>query len=538
MEKRTPLPGGPGTIPGAGAAGGGGGGGGGGQNIQDLAKTVTKGSEKGHGLKVPVIVVLIALLLVAVGAITIPLGAIIATNASNVVDDMTHQVISGVMAQCVNSVKDFLESFAALVHASGENAALDDVFKYHYMDYSISMPNITSVMVHTTWQNEYITAMTCTTYPNHTGLVPLGSHVPNMTSVGILKEPCNKIGLPYDGLCALRIWHDYTTAKSVYAALIDTNTVKDLTPPFNAQPDNSDNLMVFYPRFLELNMQPNFMTDWITGGFSGWMHIYQYIYVPNATRVKETARMCRGYLFMESSLESFFNTVRPTNDSIVFMIDDANRMIVSTVNGTVSPNDTYRYTPTEVPNPIIRGASKSLQSQYGTLSNLPNTTSQMLNIAGDTWIVNTATMYTPHSGQPYQIFLCVLRSDYYGASEAAFKKALIIAIVLTVVGLIFVVGLGYFAVRPLQSLVVSMQTLTHFDFSVLENGDLTNRSLIKEIYQVENTFITMVKAFAAAIRNNKELTSRNRTTSTSKGAGQTYSSNSLPTTSHNSADST
>ncbi|KAJ3299567.1 hypothetical protein HDU76_006274 [Blyttiomyces sp. JEL0837] len=476
-----------------------------GQNIQELAKTVTKGNDKKHGIKVPVIVVLIALLLVAVGAITIPLGAIIANNAYTVVDDMTHQVIDGVMFQCVNSVKDFLQSFAGLIHAAGENAALDDIFKYHYQDYSIYMPNITSVMVKTTWQNDYIT-----------GLVPLGSHVPNMTSVGILKEPCDKIGLPYGGLCALRIWHDYTTAKSVNVALIDPNTIQDLLMIGPAQADNSDNLMTFYQRFLDLNMQPNFMTDWITGGFSGWMHIYQYIYVSNTTRVKETARMCRGYLFMESSLESFFMTVKPTNDSIVFMIDDANKMIASTVNGTVSPNSTYRYYPYESPDSIIKGASQSLLGQYGSLSKLPNTTSQVLSIAGDSWIVNTATMYTPHSYQPYQIFLCVRRSDYYGASEAAFKKALIIAVVLTVVGLLVVIVLGYFAVRPLQALVVSMQTLTHFDFSVIENGDLNNRSLVKEIFLVESTFLTMVKAFAAAIRNNKALASTGRTSSVQK----------------------
>ncbi|KAJ3333459.1 Adenylate cyclase type 10, partial [Blyttiomyces sp. JEL0837] len=453
-----------------------------GQNIQELAKTIKAGKDKKHGIKVPVIVVLIALLLVSVGAITIPLGAIIANNAANVVDDMTQHVIDGVMRESVHSVEDFLESFAGLIHAAGENTALDDVFKYHYKDYSIPMPNVTSVMVKTAWQNKYIN-----------GLVPPGTPGYNVTSVGIIKEPCSALGLPYGGICALRTWTDYNNGKALSAAIIDPDTTQDLQFLGRIVENSTDAITNrVYQRFVDLHMGPYFRTDYINGGYAGWFLLHQYVYLPNATR-KETARMCRGYLMMESSLESFFATVKPTDDSILFMIDDENKMIVSTVNGTVSPNSTYRYYPYEAPDAIIKGASQSLLNQYGDLSKLPNTTSQVLNLAGEAWIVNTATTHTPHSGQAYQIFLCIRRSYYYGASEAAFKRALIIAVVLTVVGLLLVITLGYFAVRPLQSLVVSMQTLTQFDFSVIENGDLNNRSIVKEIFLVESTFLTMVK---------------------------------------------
>ncbi|KAJ1569680.1 hypothetical protein HK096_002332, partial [Nowakowskiella sp. JEL0078] len=69
--------------------------------------------------------------------------------------------------------------------------------------------------------------MTCSSYPNHTGLVPPGAPEPNMTSIGVVKNPCNLVGLP-GKICALRIWHDYSTAKSVYARLIDPKSVTDL----------------------------------------------------------------------------------------------------------------------------------------------------------------------------------------------------------------------------------------------------------------------------------------------------------------------
>ncbi|KAJ3342156.1 vacuolar transporter chaperone [Entophlyctis luteolus] len=99
----------------------------------------------------------------------------------------------------------------------------------------------------------------------------------------------------------------------------------------------------------------------------------------------------------------------------------------------------------------------------------------------------------PLSMQPYQMVLIAPREDYFGASDAAQKRALIISGSLAAVAVLLSCIMAYLSSLPLKKMSESMKKFTKFDFSSLENGTLESKSFVTELNTVETSFLTMVK---------------------------------------------
>ncbi|KAJ3069870.1 hypothetical protein HK102_006819 [Quaeritorhiza haematococci] len=98
------------------------------------------------------------------------------------------------------------------------------------------------------------------------------------------------------------------------------------------------------------------------------------------------------------------------------------------------------------------------------------------------------------------------REQIYGPIDQANRYAIIVVVVVTMLVLIVTTVIMFFIVRPLAAVAMAMQKLTTFDFTVLEGGNLlTVDSLVTEIVYIQETFTTMVRAFAAGLRTNKLL---------------------------------
>ncbi|KAJ3085327.1 hypothetical protein HK102_000112, partial [Quaeritorhiza haematococci] len=95
----------------------------------------------------------------------------------------------------------------------------------------------------------------------------------------------------------------------------------------------------------------------------------------------------------------------------------------------------------------------------------------------------------------YTIAVLAPRDQIYGDIDKANRDAIIVVSVVTI-GVAALVGLLMWSiVRPLGTLSLAMERLTSFDFAALESGTLLDvRSYVTEIFNIQDTFSTMVKA--------------------------------------------
>ncbi|KAI8916760.1 hypothetical protein DFJ77DRAFT_354148 [Powellomyces hirtus] len=118
------------------------------------------------------------------------------------------------------------------------------------------------------------------------------------------------------------------------------------------------------------------------------------------------------------------------------------------------------------------------------------------------------------------------RSEIYGVIDKARHRSTAVSVGIMAGMSLLVSALFVVAVLPLFKLAREMAQLTKLDFGTLEeSGALEQRSFLWELRKVQATFATMVKAFAGAIKKNKEMQStrgagqNSRTTGTDHGGG-------------------
>ncbi|KAJ3282096.1 hypothetical protein HK104_011105 [Borealophlyctis nickersoniae] len=152
-------------------------------------------------------------------------------------------------------------------------------------------------------------------------------------------------------------------------------------------------------------------------------------------------------------------------------------------------------------------------SKYGQYANVPldQISSFQANIDGQQdWVVLVTGV--PLSGYLEDTLVLVSatpRALIFGRIDSARSRSTGIAIGLSVGMTILIAGLFVGVAAPLAKLSRAMDMLTQLDFDALEKGKLlSEHSLIYEIYRVQTTFATMVKAFAAGIRKNRDFMMR------------------------------
>ncbi|KAJ3298897.1 hypothetical protein HK104_010200, partial [Borealophlyctis nickersoniae] len=166
---------------------------------------------------------------------------------------------------------------------------------------------------------------------------------------------------------------------------------------------------------------------------------------------------------------------------------------------------------------LVLSVRASVQNRFGVFPNVPVSADVVRyedTISGETWIMNVKVIpFGDYADGRLLLVTGVPREDIFGRVDAARNRSIgvaagISAAVIVVVSVIFVL-----VVLPLARLAQAMETLTQLDFATLENGNLLEaRSFIWELFQVQRTFSTMVKAFAGGIKKNRELANRTELT--------------------------
>lgn len=121
----------------------------------------------------------------------------------------------------------------------------------------------------------------------------------------------------------------------------------------------------------------------------------------------------------------------------------------------------------------------------------------------------TAAFSTYTETDSLLVVSAIPRSDIFGKLDAARQRSIAVSVGVSVAMGVLASGIFFLLVLPLFRLARSMQVLTKLDFSQLESsGMLDERSWIWELYNVQTTFATMVRAFAGAIKKNKQMMGR------------------------------
>ncbi|KAI8817869.1 uncharacterized protein EV422DRAFT_570342 [Fimicolochytrium jonesii] len=122
------------------------------------------------------------------------------------------------------------------------------------------------------------------------------------------------------------------------------------------------------------------------------------------------------------------------------------------------------------------------------------------------------------------------RDEIYGKIDAARTRSRAMSIGISVGVTALIAAIFVAAVLPLFSLAQQMEGLTKLDFGTLESsGALDRRSWVWELRKVQIVFATMVKAFAGAIKKNKQMLNKNHNTGSSVSAAGSKQTNTAVT---------
>ncbi|KAJ3154020.1 hypothetical protein HDU89_008889 [Geranomyces variabilis] len=128
-------------------------------------------------------------------------------------------------------------------------------------------------------------------------------------------------------------------------------------------------------------------------------------------------------------------------------------------------------------------------------------------VMGSSWIIQVGNVtLTDYSQDVLGLVVAIPHSAVFSKIDSAKSRSIGIAAGLSVGIALIMAVIFALVVTPLRHLAKAMGMLTQMDFAALDNGRiLEEQSYISEIRGVQNSFSTMVKAFAGGIKKNREL---------------------------------
>ncbi|KAJ3279099.1 hypothetical protein HK104_001741 [Borealophlyctis nickersoniae] len=228
---------------------------------------------------------------------------------------------------------------------------------------------------------------------------------------------------------------------------------------------------------------------------------------------------CSVSIGVESTWNYILYSTKPTPDSIIVIFGQKNLSVIATsgkYSSTLAVNNVtglvqYEKLPDDEKTLRLR---QHVLDTFGVFNGTfaPGNASYEANLFDDeAWIVNVRVIsFGIYDDGKVLLVSALPRKDIFGQIDAAHTRSIGVSVGIAV-GMSVLTALTFALVAlPLAQLARAMKTLTQLDFAALEKGKvLEARSLLLELYNVQVTFSTMVKAFAGGIKKNKEMVIRN-----------------------------
>ncbi|KAJ3099862.1 hypothetical protein HK100_004823, partial [Physocladia obscura] len=213
-----------------------------------------------------------------------------------------------------------------------------------------------------------------------------------------------------------------------------------------------------------------------------------------------------------SQLDLFLAKLTVTTNGFIALIDGTGIMLASSLPNISRNSTTFeRYPAIGNSNSLLSTAATYLAKSYGTNSSQVQSITKTSNLqtafndGSDDILVNAGWIYNATTGLEILILLVIPSNDFESEIRQTIKNAIIAIVVICIGGLILAISFAWFISQPLRKLTKSMEEASNFDFSVLKEGYLKERSYIREIGAMQTVFNTMLVKFAAAIKSNQNL---------------------------------
>ncbi|KAJ3150714.1 hypothetical protein HDU86_006331 [Geranomyces michiganensis] len=158
---------------------------------------------------------------------------------------------------------------------------------------------------------------------------------------------------------------------------------------------------------------------------------------------------------------------------------------------------------------LSKSIHAAVLTRYGDYKTVIAMAGQMFEtkIDGELYLILVGTVkLTAYDENNLVLVIATPRNTIFAKIDSAQKHSVIMAVGLTTGIAVLMALIFALIVAPLRHLAKSMVMLTQMDFAALENGKiLAETSYISEIRAVQRSFTTMVLAFAAGIKKNREL---------------------------------
>ncbi|KAJ3129925.1 hypothetical protein HK098_007679 [Nowakowskiella sp. JEL0407] len=497
--------------------------------IEDLAADVS--SRQRHRTKrscsVPFAVVMLFFTLVVFSSAIIPTCIIVFTAANSATNDLSAKIVNSVVINLSSQVEAMFQSVKTSTDVFTQNEFVRQMMSNRSTGYSLN-DDVNKAALVTLKSNPMVERITCVQRFNLTGNAP--PLVPPATGKFYTLQSWffqrygvnpNSFGVSY---C------DYGNNTNCFILNYDPQKkAVDQKPDVDAQGDPATT------QYGSITLKLNSCSS------ETWKPEVFFIYglityarcgIGADGKVSTTAPYSCGAAFTtEYVLTQIFAKAAPTENSRVFLVSNAGRIITTNLNATVypviangtNPGEKDYIKTSDFSEPIIRDIGSRI-SPNGDWSNVAlSQSSSNIKVAnassdrpiskqlqlsdGNQWIVAVSKV---NFGTPEDFYLVlgIPRNDFFGLVDGSIRTGITLSSVFTLMGVLIGIFVTLGILWPLRRLTNNMKLVTKFDFSMLSSGGLEEKSFFREIQVVQRTFNVMVKAFAGAIQRNRELASR------------------------------
>ncbi|KAJ3121411.1 hypothetical protein HK098_003672 [Nowakowskiella sp. JEL0407] len=485
---------------------------------------------------IPLSAVMIALTVGIFSLAIIPTCVIVFNAAQNAADELSTTIINSVIINLSAQVLDIMIGVKRANDHLLYTASIRD-----------NMINLTNYVQHyeenlaakVAFENSpYTERILCTQRFNLTGRAPVvqsptGNKMIN--AFGYIKNEGSGGGY-------WNVWCDYTDLKNCYTGAYDFDTqamVPNLSGPPTLLPPNLRPTLdegYIYKKIEKCGTSGNWLAEAVFG--NGFFSYANCGLVVKGAFGGQSPYTCGSAFNTSRTLPAAFKKVTPSTETRIFLADLKGAIISTNLDVPNIKNESF-VTPSNFDDPIIKEIGK-LISPKGDWSEVPqmsidattlkaNTNTKVhkeyiLQSNGARWmtVVSKVQFETP---DVFYLVVAIPRKDFFGLVDSSIQQGITVSSIFAALGIVVGLGIIVGVLLPLRKLKKNIEKVTDFDFTLLSTGGLEENSVFSEVKAVQRTFNVMVKAFAGAIRRNRELATIN-----SGGAGTPRSYNSYDKT--------
>ncbi|TPX30765.1 hypothetical protein SmJEL517_g05750 [Synchytrium microbalum] len=215
---------------------------------------------------------------------------------------------------------------------------------------------------------------------------------------------------------------------------------------------------------------------------------------------------CAWIAFSISALENALSEFAVTPNGLIYIVTTSGLMVSSSVKNVSQINyGPTSYNAANSPNTYIKESNLYLNSQYGSLSNIPATglSLSFSSTTGEALLCDV--QWLNRTNLNWIVITVIPRSDIWGLVDANSRNIVISTTIVGVLGGLISAAMALVLTRPIRLLQTQMVKAREFDFSGLKSGYLDSRSIFTEINSMQTTFVQMLQKFANGIKQNKDL---------------------------------